>query len=75
MMRRRLPNRRASLTFEIDSQELRFTRTASRFPGGSLAEIFFKITRLEAWLASTRRIARLFVRSPCGTAPTPKPFA
>jgi hypothetical protein len=40
--RRRLPNRRASLTFGVESQGLRFTCTASRFEDGSLAEIFLQ---------------------------------
>jgi hypothetical protein len=40
--RTRLPNRRASLTFEIESQGLRFTCTGSRFADGSLAEVFLQ---------------------------------
>jgi hypothetical protein len=40
--RRRLPNRRASESFEIESQGLRFTATISRFADGSLAEIFLQ---------------------------------
>ena len=38
--RRRLPNRRASENFDLESQDLRFTCTASRFADGTLAEIF-----------------------------------
>ena len=38
--RRRLPNRRGSITFEFESQGLEFTCTASWFEDGSLAEIF-----------------------------------
>jgi len=38
--RRRLPNRRTSETFDIESQGLRFTVTASRYDDGRLAEIF-----------------------------------
>jgi ribonucleoside-diphosphate reductase alpha chain len=38
--RRRLPNRRGSETFDIESQGLRFTATASRYPDGTLGEIF-----------------------------------
>ena len=40
--RRRLPNRRASITFEVESQGLKFTCTVSRFADGSLAEIFLQ---------------------------------
>jgi hypothetical protein len=40
--RQRLPNRRASLTFEIQSQGLGFTCTGSRFADGSLAEVFLQ---------------------------------
>jgi hypothetical protein len=41
-VRHRLPNRRASETFEIEAQGLRFTCSVSRFPNGSLAEIFLQ---------------------------------
>lgn len=40
--RRRLPNRRASETFEIESQGLRFTATISLYSDGALAEIFLQ---------------------------------
>jgi hypothetical protein len=38
--RRRVPNRRASATFAIESQGLSSTCTAARFDNGELAEIF-----------------------------------
>ena len=38
--RRRLPNRRGSETFNIESQGFRFTVTASRYNDGTLGEIF-----------------------------------
>jgi ribonucleoside-diphosphate reductase alpha chain len=38
--RRRLANRRASETFSFDWLGMEFTATISRFPDGSLAEIF-----------------------------------
>jgi hypothetical protein len=38
--RRRLPDRRSSETFDIESQGLQFTVSASRFADGALAEIF-----------------------------------
>jgi hypothetical protein len=38
--RRRLANRRASETFEVEVMGLRFTATVSRFPDGSLGEVF-----------------------------------
>ena len=40
--RRRRANRRQSETFELESQELQFTATVSRFSDGSLAEIFLQ---------------------------------
>ena len=40
--RRRLPNRRASITFEVESQGLTFTCSVSWFADGSLAEIFLQ---------------------------------
>jgi hypothetical protein len=40
--RRRLRNRRASQTFEIESQGLTFTVTASRYDDGGLAEVFLQ---------------------------------
>lgn len=42
MTRRRLANRRASTSFDLWAQGLRFTCTISRFPDGSLAEIFLQ---------------------------------
>jgi hypothetical protein len=42
MSRRRLPNRRACETFEHEAQGLKFICTVSRFPDGSLAEIFMQ---------------------------------
>jgi hypothetical protein len=40
--RERLPNRRASETFELESQGLRFTATVSRFADGTVAEVFLQ---------------------------------
>ena len=40
--RRRLPNRRGSITFELDALGLTFTVTASRFDDGSIAETFIQ---------------------------------
>jgi hypothetical protein len=42
MTRRRLPNRRRSETFELESQGLKFTPTYSEFTDGSPAEIFLQ---------------------------------
>jgi hypothetical protein len=38
--RRRLPNRRAAETFELDVGGLRYTATIGRFPDGSIGELF-----------------------------------
>jgi hypothetical protein len=40
--RRRLPDRRGSVTFDVDAFVLRFTVTASRFGDGLLGEIFIQ---------------------------------
>ena len=40
MNRRRLPERRASETFDFESEGLKFTATVSRFDDGALGEIF-----------------------------------
>jgi hypothetical protein len=40
--RRRLPNRRWSESFDIESQGLWFTATVSRFDDGGVAEIFLQ---------------------------------
>jgi hypothetical protein len=42
MTRTRLPNRRASETFDVEAQGLCFTTTVSRFDNGSIAEIFIQ---------------------------------
>jgi hypothetical protein len=39
-MRRRLPNRRVAETFDLEFSGLRYKATVSRFPDGSLAEVF-----------------------------------
>jgi hypothetical protein len=38
--RQRLPNRRASISFEFEASGLRYTATVSRFPGGGIGELF-----------------------------------
>jgi ribonucleoside-diphosphate reductase alpha chain len=40
--RRRLPNRRGSVTFALEAGGLRFTCTASWFDDGSLGEVFLQ---------------------------------
>ena len=42
MTRQRLPNRRASQTFDVQAQGLKFTATVSRFADGNLAEVFLQ---------------------------------
>jgi len=42
MSRRRLPNRRASSTFELELHGLRYTATVSRFADGRPAEVFLQ---------------------------------
>jgi ribonucleoside-diphosphate reductase alpha chain len=40
--RQRLPNRRASITFDIESHDLRFTVTAACLNNGDLGEVFIQ---------------------------------
>jgi hypothetical protein len=40
IVRKKLPNRRASLTFPVEVHGLRFTASASQFANGSLGELF-----------------------------------
>jgi ribonucleoside-diphosphate reductase alpha chain len=42
MSRQRLPNRRGSVTFDLQALGLTFTVTASRFNDGSLGEVFIQ---------------------------------
>ena len=66
--RRRLPNRRGSETFNIESQGLRFTVTASRYNDGTLGEIFITNHKAGTWPASTRPMRRSFARLLCNSA-------
>jgi hypothetical protein len=40
--RRRLPNRRSCTTFDFESQGLKFTASFSRFPDGTVSELFIR---------------------------------
>ena len=40
MTRERLPNRRASISFELEVAGLRYTATVSRFADGRIGELF-----------------------------------
>jgi|HubBroStandDraft_4_1064222.scaffolds.fasta_scaffold812701_2 hypothetical protein len=40
--RRRLPDRRSSITFDVEAFHLRFTVTASPFNDGSIGELFIQ---------------------------------
>jgi ribonucleoside-diphosphate reductase alpha chain len=42
MMRERLPNRRASISFEFNVGGLRYTASVSRFGDGRIAEVFIQ---------------------------------
>jgi ribonucleoside-diphosphate reductase alpha chain len=58
--RERLPNRRGSLTFDVESLGLSFTVTASRFSDGRPAEVFIrnhKCTSAAGIMASDAAIA------------------
>jgi hypothetical protein len=49
MTRRRLPNRRASMTVEFWFEGFTYRATASRFPDGRIAELFLDVGK--AWSA------------------------
>ena len=40
--RKRLPNRRGSITFDVEALGLTFTVTASKFDGAELGEVFIR---------------------------------
>jgi hypothetical protein len=46
--RRRLPDRRPSLTYDVEAFNLKFTVTASAFDDGGLAEIFLQNHKAES---------------------------
>ena len=46
--RQRLPNRRASLTFDFEVGGLRYTATVSRFADGRLGEVFLSNHRVSS---------------------------
>ncbi len=48
MTRRRLPNRRGSITFDVEAFGLLFTATASPFDDGSKGEIFLQNHKAES---------------------------
>jgi ribonucleoside-diphosphate reductase alpha chain len=45
MARERLPNRRASETFELDVNQFHYTCSFSRFPDGRVGELFLQNTK------------------------------
>jgi ribonucleoside-diphosphate reductase alpha chain len=59
-IRRRLRNRRASITFDVEAFGLMFTVTASRFDDGTIAETFIrnhKCTSAAGIMASDSAVA------------------
>jgi hypothetical protein len=46
--RRRLPDRRGSMTFTLEAGGLRFTATVSKFTDGSLGEVFLQNHKAES---------------------------
>jgi hypothetical protein len=47
--RRRLPNRRGALSFDIEAQGVRFTCTAGHFEDGNLAELFVRNHKVDSY--------------------------
>jgi hypothetical protein len=48
MTRRRLNDRRASVSFDLEAQGLRFTATVSHFADGSPAEVFLRNHKVDS---------------------------
>src|SRR5262249_9270245 len=77
--RERLPNRRASIVFEIELHGLRYTASASYFADGRPAEIFLPNARDSAVAASLalqhgcplEMLRRAVLRDPQGRPATP----
>jgi hypothetical protein len=55
--RRRLPNRRASFSFDIEVAGLRYTATVGHFPDGSIGELFLQSTKPSSQSDSNARDA------------------
>ena len=66
--RQRLPDRRASTTFDVEAFGLRFTVTASHFRQGELGEIFIQNHKAIRAPASWRPTAQSQRRWRCNTA-------
>jgi len=57
--RRRLSNRRASVTFSFECAALRYTCTASRYPDGRLGEVFLSNHRADSHADACARDAAI----------------
>jgi hypothetical protein len=57
--RRRLPNRRASETFDLEAGGLTYTATISRFDDGRLAEIFLSNSKADSAADTAARDAAI----------------
>jgi hypothetical protein len=55
--RRRLPDRRASFSFDIEVAGLRYTATVGHFPDGSIGELFLQSTKPSSQSDSNARDA------------------
>ena len=69
MMRRRLPNRRASETFTLHWGSLKFVPTVSRLADETLAEIFLSNAKCDLTADTIARDRRWWHRSHCNTVP------
>ena len=76
--RRKLSNRRASITFNFQCNSLAYSATISRYPNGELAEIFIKTARSVLTAIRPQKIplsfARLLSNTASRLAPSVKPF-
>ena len=57
--RRRLPNRHAAQTFELEVGGLHYTATASRFPDGSIGELFLTNSKTNSAADTSARDAAI----------------
>jgi hypothetical protein len=73
--RLRLPNRRASESFDLRCGGLRYVATVSRFPDGGLAEIFLTNGKAGSQADANAAIPRSWLRSHFSIKCPSTPFA
>src|SRR5262245_60762730 len=74
MSRARLPNRRACTTFDFACTNLCYTCTYSCDASAKITELSLGNRKSDSVADTSRATPLLCARSPCSTAPIPKPF-